>query len=315
MNQHTDSTFLQFPTASDPAENAASGGPKRGRPAGYAPKIIDMMCEQIRRFGLSDSAAAEQVGMSTSTVSRWKQLYPEIAPKLQQARQEIRIHHLEIIQKAAEAENGRGWRASAWILERLFPADYARNVSDRFAALNLEDRLKDREAHAALEVRLQELHAMQDAERAERAAAAQAAAAPEAEAPEAHAREEAEEAGAGLAGAGDEPAPLPDAGPPAAPRAETSAFHSEEGSHYSRNSEEAKWPAHAHRSPQAAEGPELAERATSATAQQAAAVQRGAAWESGSRNSQSGPKPPHPARPGSDGALLSRAEGINGALH
>jgi hypothetical protein len=137
---------------------------KRGRPSGYAPKIIDMMCDKIRRFGLSDSAAAEHVGMSSSTVSRWKQLYPEIAPKLQQARQEIRIHHLEVIEQAAQAENGRGWRASAWMLERLFPADYARKISDRFAALSLEDLLKDREARAALEVQLKELHAMQDAE-------------------------------------------------------------------------------------------------------------------------------------------------------
>src|SRR4051794_1603416 len=174
MNQPIDSTFIPFPTPSDPAEDAAGGGSTRGRKSGYAPKIIDMMCDKIRRFGLSDSAAAEQVGMSSSTVSRWKQLYPEIGPKLQQARQEIRIHHLEIIAQAAAAENGRGWRASAWILERLFPADYARKIGDRFAALNLEDRLKDRERREALEGQLKELHAMQDAERAAREAAAAA---------------------------------------------------------------------------------------------------------------------------------------------
>jgi hypothetical protein len=232
MNQNLDSTFIPFPTPADPAEDSAGGDPKRGRKSGYAPKIIDMMCDQIRRFGLSDSAAAEQVGMSSSTVSRWKQLYPEIGPKLQQARQEIRIHHLEIIEQAAAAENGRGWRASAWILERLFPVDYARKISDRSAALNLEDRLKDREAHEALEVQLKELHAMQDAERAEREerAAAQAAAAAEAEAREA-------------ASSANDEAPITNAevidGNPAAPRAGIAAFHSEEASQNSRNSEEA----------------------------------------------------------------------------
>src|SRR3954447_22256661 len=179
MNQPIDSTFIPFPTPADPADDAAGGDPRRGRKSGYAPKIIDMMCDKIRRFGLSDSAAAEQVGMSSSTVSRWKQLYPEIGPKLQQARQEIRIHHLEIIEQAAAAENGKGWRASAWILERLFPVDYARKIGDRFAALNLEDRLKDRERREALEVQLKELHAMQDAERAVREAAQAAAAAAE----------------------------------------------------------------------------------------------------------------------------------------
>jgi hypothetical protein len=162
-------------------------------------------------------------------------LYPEIAPKLQQARQEIRIHHLEIIEQAAAAENGRGWRASAWILERLFPVDYARKISDRSAALNLEDRLKDREAHEALEVQLKELHAMQDAERAERAAAAQAAAAQEAEA-RAATEAEAQEA---ASSANDEARMTNDEvshGNPAAPRAGTSSFHSEEASHNSRNS-------------------------------------------------------------------------------
>src|SRR4051812_6703054 len=202
MNQPIDSTFIPFPTPSDPAEHAAGGGPKRGRPSGYAPKIIDMMCDKIRRFGLSDSAAAEFVGMGSSTVSRWKQLYPEIAPKLQQARQEIRVHHLEIIEQAAQAENGRGWRASAWMLERLFPADYARKVSDRFEALLLNDKLKDREAREALEVRLKELHAMQDAERAEWAAA-QAAAAAQAEA-QAEAAEAEAHAGEGAGAAGPE---------------------------------------------------------------------------------------------------------------
>jgi hypothetical protein len=196
-----------------------------------------MMCDKIRRFGLSDSAAAEHVGMSSSTIARWKQLYPEIAPKLQQARQEIRIHHLEIIEQAAAAENGRGWRASAWILERLFPADYARKISERFAALNLEDRLKDREAHAALEVRLQELHAMQDAERAERAAAAQEAAARAAAEAEAHARQ-----GVGAAdqqaGGIDGEAPTP---PAEAPR-----VYSGGDSHNSRKSGRGDEPAPLH---------------------------------------------------------------------
>ncbi|HEV7401717.1 MAG TPA: hypothetical protein VGO11_02280 [Chthoniobacteraceae bacterium] len=235
MNQPTDSIFIPFPTPSDPAEEAAGGSPKRGRPSGYAPKIIDMMCDKIRRFGLSDSAAAEFVGMSSSTVSRWKQLHPEIGPKLQQARQEIRIHHLEIIEQAAQAENGRGWRASAWMLERLFPADYARKMSERFEALSLADLLKDREARAALEVQLKELHAMQDAEREAREAAAEAAAA-EAQAVAEAPAQTSEEAGAAsqqAGGSGGE-APTP---PTEAPR-----VYSGGDSHNSRNSGEAELP-------------------------------------------------------------------------
>ena len=140
-----------------------------------------MLCDSIRRHGLSDSAAAEQQGMSTSTLSRWKQLFPEIRIKLKQARQEIRTFHLQKIMDHAAAEDGKGWRASAWILERLFPGDYSPRMKERLSYLNLEDRLRDQEAHEALDERLRELHEMQAEERAARAAAqaAEAAAAEE----------------------------------------------------------------------------------------------------------------------------------------
>jgi hypothetical protein len=200
MNQDTDPNFIHFPTPSDavprgangqaavaagmgaaapdPAETPANGGAKRGRPTDYAPRVIDMLCDSIRRFGLSDSAAAEQQGMSTSTLSRWKQLFPEIGIKLKQARQEIRTFHLQRIMDQAAAEDGKGCRASMWILERLFPGDYSPRMKERHAYLNLEDRLRDKEAHEALDEQLRELHEMQAEERAARAAAqaAQAAA-------------------------------------------------------------------------------------------------------------------------------------------
>jgi hypothetical protein len=75
------------------------------------------------------------------------------------------------------AENGKGWRASAWILERLFPGDYSPRMKERNAYLNLEERLLDKEAHEALDERLRELHERQAEERAARAAAQAAEAA------------------------------------------------------------------------------------------------------------------------------------------
>jgi hypothetical protein len=192
MNQNIDSNFIHFPTPSgtarwangqaavaggmgaaapDPAATPAGGGAKRGRPTDYAPRVIDMLCDSIRRYGLSDSAAAEQQGMSTSTLSRWKQLFPEIGIKLKQARQEIRTFHLQKIQDHAAAENGKGWRASAWILERLFPGDYSARINERHSYLNLEDRLRDKEAHEALDEQLREGREKQAEERAARAEA------------------------------------------------------------------------------------------------------------------------------------------------
>src|SRR3954466_7058276 len=121
-------------TASFPSPDAPetpSGGAPRGRPSVYAPRIIDMVCGEIREHGLSDSAAAESVGMSSSTISRWKQQFPEIVPKLTQARQECRKYHLRNIQKHADSDKaGPSLRASMWILERVFPEDYARTSSE-----------------------------------------------------------------------------------------------------------------------------------------------------------------------------------------
>ena len=79
----------------------------------------------------------------------------------------------------AAADDGKGWRASTWILERLFPGDYSPRMKERLSYLNLEDRLHDKEAHEALDEQLRELHEMQAEERAARAAAQAAEAASE----------------------------------------------------------------------------------------------------------------------------------------
>jgi hypothetical protein len=130
-----------------------------------------------------------------------------------------------------------------------------------------------------------------------------------------------------VAGAGDEPAPLQNDGNPAAPRAGIAVFHSEEASQNSRNSEEAEWPANAE-----ARGDRSQQDAISANAEvingescsvgekvecpDGVAAEGDSVSESASQNSQNGPMPPHPARPGSDGALPSRgAETTNRSLH
>jgi transposase len=159
-----------------------SGGSTRGRKSEYSERIIEMMCEPIRRYGLSDSAAAESVGMSSTTISRWKKKYPEIVSKIQQAREACRMRQLQIVFNHAEAENGKGWRAATWILERLFPGDYSPRMQERFAYQAFEDLRRDREARALLEEDIKELHRKQDQQRDEWEKAKQAAAAAETEA-------------------------------------------------------------------------------------------------------------------------------------
>jgi hypothetical protein len=136
-----------------------------------------MLRAVIRQFGVSDSAAAVKVGMSASTISRWKREFPDLAQELQQAREECRIHHLQVIIDHSQAEGGRGWRASAWLLERLFPGDYSPRMRERFAYENLEDRRREREKSEALDERLRDEKAERVAQAAAAAQAARAAAA------------------------------------------------------------------------------------------------------------------------------------------
>src|SRR3954469_16828155 len=124
-------------------------GPARlpTRPSEYAPQVIDMECNPIREVGMSDSAAAESTGMSSSTISRWKQKYPEIVPRLQEARQECRMRHLRNIERLADSDKPAvSLRASIWILERVFPEDYAPKASERQAHRESREWLRAREA-------------------------------------------------------------------------------------------------------------------------------------------------------------------------
>src|SRR4051812_40231240 len=234
------------PSAAEPAPHAAetpAGASRgRGRPSGYAPRIIDMMCGDITVFGLSDSAAAESVGMSSSTISRWKQQFPELEPKLTQARQECRKYHLRNIQKHADSDKaGPSLRASMWILERVFPEDYARTSSERTAARQAQERRREREALEYETEQIKERLAVKRAEQAEakrQAAATESAGSAAATAADAENRASTFEgdshnsrnSGEGRrADSAEQPAP-------AQPPTPDSCMHSEEASHNSRNS-------------------------------------------------------------------------------
>ncbi len=246
-------------TAHDTSGPSAGGGARRGRPTVFSDKVFAMMKDYARRLGFSDSAAAEGVGVSSSTISRWKKENPEIAHELQTARQECRIHHLERIMQFAEGDDNRGLRASMWLLERLFPGDYAPRMSERFAHRNFEDRAREREEAALHEENLREAQAARAAEAHQTYMAVLAA----------YEAEIAQHAGAAPRAESDPPAgpaSVAAAVPPRSVERENAASASEGDSHNSRNAGEAELPADsiapAPRSPQSAKSPEWAEAAT-----------------------------------------------------
>lgn len=76
-------------------------------------KTIQALCEAVR-LGLPRERAKDY-GID-----------PE-GPELRKAEAEFVLYHLQVINSAAKSGNGNGWKASAWLLERRFPAEYGLN--------------------------------------------------------------------------------------------------------------------------------------------------------------------------------------------
>ena len=123
-----------------------------GRPTTYSQQLVDLLCAIIRSNGISDSGAAALAGVHPSTISRWKREYPDLVISLLQAREQFRDHHLSLIMKASEAKGG--WRAAAWLLERVFPADYHPKAAERERFQKMQD--KEDEQIAAAEAAMEE---------------------------------------------------------------------------------------------------------------------------------------------------------------
>lgn len=121
--------------SSAPAPAPLPGAPGvkagRGRPSCLNGSMIDALCAVIRETGASDSGAAARVSLHPSTVSRWKRENPDLAILLRSAREEFRMAQLSIILETAQAGQATSWRAAAWLLERIFPQDYAPRAKER----------------------------------------------------------------------------------------------------------------------------------------------------------------------------------------
>ena len=124
---HTNSAAATSPVT--PAPTAA--------PVAISEKIVDLLYLLIRTRGLSDRCAAAIAGLHPTTLARWKREQPDFGVGLLQAREQFRDRHLSVIMKASEAKGG--WRAAAWLLERVFPADYHPKATERERFQKLED--------------------------------------------------------------------------------------------------------------------------------------------------------------------------------
>jgi hypothetical protein len=121
--------------SSSPQPTPSAGAPEAktgpGRPSCLNERMIDVLCALIRETGISDSGAAARASLHPSTLSRWKKEFPDLAITLRSAREEFRAAQLSIIFETVHAGRATSWRAAAWLLERIFPHDYAPRAAER----------------------------------------------------------------------------------------------------------------------------------------------------------------------------------------
>lgn len=101
----------------------------RGRPTKYNAALVDRVAASIE-LGMTWARAAEASGVGLSTLHEWRQrgeageaLFVDLVERLKKAEANGIARALESIRSASE---GGAWQASAWILERRYPADYGR---------------------------------------------------------------------------------------------------------------------------------------------------------------------------------------------
>jgi DNA-binding transcriptional MerR regulator len=101
---------------------------KGGSPTLYTPATVDRLLAGLAD-GLNITQACAACGISPRTLIDWRERYPDLEPRLTEARETARRKVLAMIKSIGEETND--WRALDTWLQRSFPADYRRdsNVS------------------------------------------------------------------------------------------------------------------------------------------------------------------------------------------
>lgn len=106
------------------------------------------MAAKLDEFKKREIAAIVAVGGSRRTAARYVECSPEtirrharrdaaFATRLQRAEAQLEVVHLTNIETGGK----KNWRASAWILERMFPERYGRRAATSITAERLADIL------------------------------------------------------------------------------------------------------------------------------------------------------------------------------
>jgi hypothetical protein len=112
MSSSSTTSSTAFVTVT-PIEDAPLG---RGRPPLLTVELMPEIAKRIRVFGLSDSHAGLLTGVSSSSISRWRQASEEFRDVLERARAEFERDRVLALLEAVRPDGLTDWRAHAWLL-------------------------------------------------------------------------------------------------------------------------------------------------------------------------------------------------------
>lgn len=108
------------------------------RPTKYAPEVVQRIVQAIE-LGATHELAAAYGGISVDTMASWRKRYPDFSEQIKTAEGRAAVKWLAKIEQAASDGT---WQAAAWKLERRYPQDYGRTVTEHRGEIAVENRYK-----------------------------------------------------------------------------------------------------------------------------------------------------------------------------
>ncbi|MCL4736495.1 MAG: hypothetical protein KJ050_16340 [Candidatus Omnitrophica bacterium] len=126
LKKHKKSTSIKSPSksTSTPVRKTKQAKHPGGCPTKRTPKARAKILEAIS-LGATYQLAANYAGMHYDTLNEWRKDDAEFSDALTEAEGKAACKWLKKIEAAA----ARNWLAAAWKLERRYPAQYGRTVS------------------------------------------------------------------------------------------------------------------------------------------------------------------------------------------
>jgi hypothetical protein len=107
--------------ADDARARARGGGQNRGLTL-VTPEVEAKILAGIRDAGMSLQTACAWAGISDDTLARQRKKDPELAARVERAREMFKAKMVALISAAAPTN----WNAAAWLLERKHPEEFGR---------------------------------------------------------------------------------------------------------------------------------------------------------------------------------------------